>query len=152
MKTIVVLSDTHGNFKAIDKILPIINESDYLFHLGDHDSDIKAYRNDVKAKVYSVKGNCDGGGDDLTVEVEGVKILLTHGDRYGVKRSIYPLYLKAKEIGVNLVCYGHTHDASILEQDGIFLVNPGCANGFYANSYCYIVIHNGKITSKLVEF
>ena len=151
MKTIVTISDTHGNFSAIDKILPIINENDFCFHLGDFQRDILAYRNDIKSKVYSVKGNCDGGGDDEILQIEKAKILITHGDRYGVKSSLYSLFLRAKELGVNLVFYGHTHNADIIEKDGIYLVNPGAMKAFGQSSYAYTVIHGEKIVCKIVN-
>lgn len=152
MKTIIAISDTHGNFPAIDKILPIINESDYCIHLGDHQSDLLAYRTDLKCKYYSVKGNCDGGGEEQVIEIDGIKILITHGDRYGVKQSLYKLFLRAKELGVNLVLYGHTHIADIIEKDKITMVNPGAMTRYGQNSYAYIVIHNKKIVCKIVNF
>ena len=150
MKTIVVVSDTHGNFSAIEKLLPIINENDYLFHLGDHDSDVKAFSKNIKSNLCFVKGNCDGGGEDEIVTVDGVKILLTHGDRYGVKSSLYKLLIRAKELGVKAVFYGHTHRAEIIEEDGIFLINPGSMTFYGNNTYCYAVVSNGKITASIV--
>jgi len=150
VKKIVVISDTHGNFTTIDKLLPIMNESDYVFHLGDHDSDIKIYEREIKAQVYSVKGNCDGGGDDIVLTVDGVKLLLTHGDRYGVKSSLYKLLLRARELGVKAVFYGHTHRADIKEEDGIYLINPGSCTIFGDNSYCYACVYDGKISATIV--
>jgi putative phosphoesterase len=150
MKKVVVLSDTHGNFSAIDKILPIMEESDYVFHLGDYERDILSYSKELKNKIYSVKGNCDGGGEEQVLEVEGVKIMLVHGDRYGVKGTLTNLFYRAKELNVNAVFYGHTHVSSIDEVDGIKFINPGSMNKFSQNSYCYVVIYNGKITEKIV--
>ena len=151
MKKIVVLSDTHGNFSAIDKLIPIINESDFVFHLGDYDRDINAYGKEIKTKVYSVKGNCDGGGDDEILEIDGVKILLTHGDRYSVKSTLYKLFLRAKEVGATAVFFGHTHQPEITEMEGVQMINPGCMTRFSQNTYCYAVIHQGKLIAKIVE-
>ena len=150
MKSIVVISDTHGNFSKIDKLMPILKESDFVFHLGDCSSDILAYRKEIGEKLYFVHGNCDGGGQDCVVNVEGVKVLLTHGDKYGVKQSLTSLYLRAKEIGARLVFYGHTHIPDVVEQDGIKFVNPGCMSNFSQNSYCYAVVHDNKIIAKIV--
>ena len=152
MKTIVVLSDTHGNFGEIDKILPIINESDYCIHLGDFERDILSYKNEIKSKVYSVKGNCDGCGEEQVFDIEGVKTLIVHGDKYDVKSSLFKLYLRAKELDAKLVLYGHTHIADKLEKEGILFVNPGAMARFYDKSYAYIVIHDQKITCKIVKF
>ena len=151
MKTVLVLSDTHRNFSALEKLLPKMLENDYVFHLGDYQADILQYR-ELGDKVYSVLGNCDGGGDDLVLEIEKVKILLTHGDRYGVKSSLYKLLLRAKEVGANVVFYGHTHVASVEKIDGITFVNPGCTYGYLDKSYCYAVFHKGSVTTKIVTF
>ena len=53
MKTIVVLSDTHGNRADISKISNIILESDYVFHLGDCYGDFVDY-------AYALKGKASG--------------------------------------------------------------------------------------------
>ena len=41
MKKIIVISDTHGNTKGIEKLMPIIAENDYLIHLGDGSADLR---------------------------------------------------------------------------------------------------------------
>ncbi|MBR1968187.1 MAG: metallophosphoesterase [Clostridia bacterium] len=151
MKKIVVISDTHGDYRAIDKLLPIINESDYLFHLGDFYRDIRAYERELKCKLYSVLGNCDGGGDDELITIDGVKILLTHGDRYGVKSSKYKLLMRAKELGVKVVFYGHTHISDIEEIDGIYLINPGALSSYNNPTYCYAVIYDKKVSASIVS-
>ena len=151
MKTVIAISDTHGNFSSLEKLLPKMQENDYVFHLGDHERDILSYSKELKNKIYSVKGNCDGGGEDLTLEIEGLKILLTHGDRYSVKRSNFNLLLRAKEVGANVVFYGHTHCELIEEIDGITFINPGCMTRWSESTYCYAVLHNGKITAKIVK-
>ena len=150
MKKIVVISDTHGNISLIEKLLPIINESDYLIHLGDGIKDLVPFMRDIKAETIWVYGNCDGGGEDKIIEIDGLKILLTHGDRHGVKNSLYALHARAKEEQVSVVFYGHTHVYSIIEEEGVTLINPGSLNDFLERSYCYAVIYGGKITAKIV--
>lgn len=150
MKKLIIISDSHGNLSAIEKLLPIMKESDYVIHLGDHYDDIKPFFREIEDKVYFVKGNCDGGGEDLIFQIEKVKIMLTHGDRYGVKYSLYKLYLQAKSQGVNVVFYGHTHRADVAENDGIKLINPGCLTAYGDKSYCYAVINENKITASIV--
>lgn len=151
MKTAVIISDTHGNFRAIDKLLPIMMENDHVFHLGDCEKDIWQYRKELNNKILSVSGNCDGGGSEEFVEIEGVKILLTHGNKYGVKESLYKLSLRAKELGVSTVFYGHTHLSDIKVVDGVSFVNPGSLSNFGVKSYCYAVFHQGKVVCKIVD-
>ncbi len=152
MKTIVVLSDTHGNKKAMSKISDIMLESDYVFHLGDYYRDFVDYAYVLKDKAFQVTGNCDyRSGDfgvEIVTEIEGVKILATHGDIYGVKRGREKLLKRAKEIDAKLVFYGHTHQAEIVETDGITFVNPGCLYEYSPQkSFAYVVINDGKITA-----
>ena len=145
----VIISDTHKNLGAIEKLLPVMKESDAVFHLGDFSSDIKPFAGELK-KLYFVKGNCDGGGEDLTEEIEGLRILITHGDRYGVKTSMTRLLLKAKEENVRAVFYGHTHIPAIETVGGIKFINPGSMARYGEKTYCYAVINNGKIICKTV--
>ena len=152
MKTIVVLSDTHGNKKAIGKIADIILESDYVFHLGDFYNDFIDYAYALKGKAFQVYGNCDyisgEAGAEIITEIEGGKILATHGHLYGVKQSREKLFERAEEVGATLVFYGHTHVAEIYEKNGITLVNPGCLYEYSPQkSFAYVVINNGKITA-----
>ncbi len=151
MKTFLVLSDTHGNVTAINRLKEIIGESDYLVHLGDNERDIVEYKMRFPQKVISVKGNCDGGGNDKEMTVEGVKILFTHGDRHGVKYGLERLYYYSKEKNYNLVLYGHTHIASNEKIEDVTLINPGTLKRYETNkSYAYLVLHQGKITCKII--
>ena len=145
------MSDTHGNANDIKKLLPIMEESDYVIHLGDYMSDTRYFSENIYEKLYAVKGNCDGGGDDLVIEIENKKILLTHGDRYGVKQGNLKLLLKAKEIGADAVFYGHTHVPLIEEVENITFINPGTLSNYSEKTYCYAVIFNGKIIAKIVN-
>ena len=151
MKKIVVLSDTHGNISAIEKLLDIMKESDYVFHLGDFSKDIELYRRELGDKLYSVQGNCDGGGKEIIVDIDGYKIMLVHGDVYGVKTSLTPLYMRALELGVKTVFYGHTHQADVSNFNGVELINPGCMAKLSQKSYCYAVLVENKLVAKIVE-
>lgn len=148
MKTIAVISDTHGNLNAIDKILPILESCDMVFHLGDGASDMRAYKSILEDKLVCVNGNCDFSSQDKwkLVEVEGKRLLLTHGDVFGVKGSLTRLKLFAEEKGANAVFYGHTHVAYKEEVDGILFVNPGSlARMCIDKSFAFVTIVNGKI-------
>ena len=61
-----------------------------VFHLGDRYDDMNEFESVLGDKLYRVYGNCDFGGNpkEILVEVEGVRIFATHGDLYGVKRSL----------------------------------------------------------------
>ena len=59
MKKLIVISDSHGNMQAVDGMLPLVAENDYLIHLGDGLSDIRALRDAYPDKAYFCAGNCD---------------------------------------------------------------------------------------------
>ena len=59
MKTVAVLSDTHGNRKAIDRLSQILSECDYIIHLGDTSEDGAYIRSNYGSKTYLLNGNCD---------------------------------------------------------------------------------------------
>ncbi len=149
MKKIVVLSDTHKNIKAIMKIVDIALESDYVIHLGDHYGDMDDFVPLFGDKLYRVHGNCDmGATKELIIEIEGVKVLVTHGDLYGVKTGLSRIVKRAKDENCRMVLYGHTHRAMIEERDGVILINPGCMTSYAAQkSFAYVVVNGEKITA-----
>ena len=153
MKTFVVVSDSHGRRKNVEKIAPLFAENDFVVHLGDGSADLIAYARSAPEKFLIVKGNCDPscGADELVIEEEGVRILCCHGHKYGVKGSLGRLAAHAKERGCTVALYGHTHRAAIEETDGVLCVNPGSLGSYTDPSYCYLVVHRGKVTPTIVS-
>lgn len=154
MKTAIALSDSHGNRRIFEKIDRQLLECDYIFHLGDGFSDAFWLKNRYGNKVVAVAGNCDGDteGDRKLLEIEGVKIFLTHGHKYNVKRSLDELFNAACEIGATVCLYGHTHEKSVENYGEIRLINPGSTSLSTAPpSYCYLVFTNGRCIEKIVD-
>ena len=152
MKTITVLSDTHGNMAAIEKLFPVLEESDYVIHLGDTSSDGQKIRSRLPDKTYLLNGNCDMfglGEDELILEIEDVKIFACHGDKYGVKRGYDRIADKAEQAGGNVALFGHTH-APIEKTGGeVTLYNPGTMSRYSTPTYLYLVINGGKAVGKI---
>lgn len=154
MKTIVALSDTHGNREPFYKLDRVLAESDYIFHLGDTSADGAHLKKMFPKKTYVLNGNCDildVGENEVCVQVEGVKIFACHGDKYGVRTRTDLLAYRAEELGCRLVLFGHTHDPAELCEGGITLINPGSLTRYGQNTYAYIVINGDKIISKIVN-
>lgn len=155
MKSIIVISDTHGNRAAVEKLYPLFAECDMIIHLGDTSSDGAKIRADFPGKTYLVNGNCDIprlGEDEITLEVEGVKIFACHGDGYGVKRGRARLAERAASAGAAIALYGHTHEAVEDNIDGVTLFNPGTLIRYSPfKSYLYLAVYDGKFTGKIVE-
>ena len=153
MKTIVVLSDTHGYKRGIEELDAIFKESDLIIHLGDTSADGNFIASKYPEKTHVINGNCDLpklGADEEIIQAEDVKILACHGHRYSVKTTLARLAERAKELGCKLALYGHTHIPREDEIDGVMIVNPGSATRYGARSYLYIVINGEKIITKSV--
>lgn len=149
---ILVFSDSHGRLgPMVDAI-----EQEHprrVFFLGDNYRDGQALMDaypDLPMEL--VRGNCDWdkAPDELIVEAEGVKFLLVHGHRYGVKSGTDQLVRAAKEMGVDIACFGHTHDALNMPAQGVWLFNPGTAGGINNRvGYGVILVENGKFRTEL---
>lgn len=153
-KYITVISDTHGNLFDLDLMRGDFLSSNYIFFLGDGIFDMQKYYYEFENKVYMVKGNCDGFigcSTELIVEVEGVKILLTHGHSFGVKESRQRLAEFAKKRGCTLCLYGHTHTPLVEEIDGITLACPGAlASHSLKKTFIQIKLENGNFSLKII--
>ena len=152
MKTLVVLSDSHGRKQNVDKLLPLFAENDYVVHLGDGAADVRGFAREHPLKCLVMKGNCDAayGMDEYVLKTERVRILCCHGHRYGVKSGLARLAARAAECGCDAVLYGHTHRADICEVNGVMCINPGAAGDFAQPSYCYLAVHGNKLTPVIV--
>lgn len=153
MKTFVIVSDSHGHLKNIEKLRPLFAENDYIIHLGDGRGDMNAVIREFPEKTHVLKGNCDFsyGLEEEIIETEKISILLCHGHKYGVKSTLTRLALTAKEKGCAVALYGHTHVADIRELNGVLCINPGALSSFTEPSYCYLVVHEGKATATIVK-
>ena len=153
MKTIIVLSDTHGYKRGIEKLDKIFAESDLIIHLGDTSADGNYIAAKYPDKTYVINGNCDLqklGSDEEIIQVEDVKIFACHGHRYSVKTTLAKIAERAKNLGCKLALYGHTHIMREDEIVGITVVNPGSISRYGAQSYLYVVINADKIITKCV--
>lgn len=153
MKTFVVISDSHNRKNNFYNIQPLFEENNYIVHLGDGSTDMREIFSMYPDKTYILKGNCDFfyGQDELVIEAEGVRIFCCHGHKYGVKSNLYRLAERAKELDCEVALYGHTHNADRTEVDGVICINPGSVGAYSGATYCYLVIHKGKVTETFVN-
>ena len=155
MKSFIIVSDSHRNRAALNRLDAVFAECDCIIHLGDTSSDGSMIRSDFAGKTYLLNGNCDVprlGEDTLTLEIAGVKIFACHGDRLGVKRGTAELARRAAEGGADIALFGHTHRAVEEQKDGVTLFNPGTLSRYAAfKSYLYLAVYDKKFTGKIVE-
>ncbi|MFL0268535.1 metallophosphoesterase [Candidatus Clostridium radicumherbarum] len=125
---IAVLSDSHRHSYELNHALKQIVAADLIIHLGDNVEDVEVLRKGYKGSIINVRGNCDFSAfvpSERLEELNGKKVFITHGHKYGVKSDLLRLKYKAKEVGADIVLFGHTHEAVELYEEGIWFINPG---------------------------
>ena len=125
---ILIISDTHGNHRALDKVLEREKQIDMLLHMGDvEDGDI--YLEAVlDFPIHIVAGNNDFYGNlprEEVIQIGKYKVWMTHGHMHYVSLNTCRLKEAARERGVDIVMYGHTHRPDIDIEDDLVVLNPG---------------------------
>lgn len=127
-----LISDTHIPDRA-DKIpitaLEAFKKVDLIIHAGDLTSIRVKKELEKVAPVLAVQGNMDRYNNlelpkSIKKNIEGIQIGVKHGEVYP-KGDTQQLYYIAKELDVDVLISGHTHQASIEKIDEILLLNPG---------------------------
>ncbi|PLR98065.1 metallophosphoesterase [Bacillus sp. T33-2] len=126
MAKILIVSDSHGSAGILGKLKARHRqEVDLMIHCGD--SELEA--DDLAISHYTaVRGNCDfhpGFLEEAVEEVNGHRILITHGHRYNVKASLLSLSYRAEEVKADIVCFGHSHQLGAELIKGVLFINPG---------------------------
>lgn len=131
----LIFSDSHGVSSYMMDAVRKSPDTEYVFFLGDGVRDIEEVRERFPDKIYySVRGNNDWlaseYSNDLTLELSGKRILLTHGHNHHVKYTEQNLYYKALAENIDIVLFGHTHTPyeqyfSSENGAGVYLFNPG---------------------------
>jgi len=154
---ILVVSDTHGDLDPVQQAIEQLGPVDMVLHAGDHYRDSEEIEYLLEIPVKAVAGNCDFPGDgpaEQLLEIEGYKVFLTHGHRYGVNRSIRLLLEKAKELGADVVIYGHTHIHQCILEENILILNPGSPvkpRGGNAPSLAVLELDGAKIKAEILQ-
>ncbi len=140
-----VISDTHGDYESTEKIFSnFFNDVELIVHAGDilnhgprnpiprgYDPiKLSELFNSSPVIIHFAKGNCDSDVDTLMINnfiqapylflnIEGIKILITHGD----KNLEY--YQKLSKDNVDILITGHTHNYLLEKNSGYIMLNPG---------------------------
>lgn len=126
---ILIISDSHGDGRALTDVLLRHPDITTVIHLGDGLREAEdAVEQFPDHTFYLVHGNCDYGGivPDARFEIiGGKKVFFTHGHRYQVKFGLYPYTCAAGERGADVALFGHTHIPFEDYVDGLYLFNPG---------------------------
>lgn len=125
---ILVISDSHGRNDDVKHVIEQVGNFDMLIHCGDIERGDDYIRSLVTCPVHMVSGNNDYNLDlpsQKIIEVEGYKILITHGHRYYVNGGIGHLEDYALANGIDVAMFGHTHRPFINIEDNLTILNPG---------------------------
>ena len=127
-----LISDTHIPDRAKElpqNVLDAFSDVDMIIHAGDLTSLDVIDKLETIAPVMAVQGNMDrANGIDLSkakiIEAEGLKIGVAHGEVYPRADTQQLVYL-AKELDVDILVTGHSHQPKIEKTGGVLLINPG---------------------------
>lgn len=125
---ILIVSDTHGRHRALDRALAEAGKIDAFIHLGDVEGGEEYINAVVKCEKHIVRGNNDYFSD-LPKEEEFYlgksKAFITHGHAYYV--SLGPEYIteEGRARNADIVMYGHTHRPFLDQKKGLTVLNPG---------------------------
>lgn len=136
-----VLSDTHvpSVYRTIPEgIWRALDGCDAIIHAGDFDGweTYEAFKS--RFPTFAVVGNRDTFGRCEEVPMNRVEVLngfsigITHGTgpRFNLPQRIRTTW---RGPHVDLLIFGHSHEAGICEIDGIRMLNPGSATDVLAD-------------------
>lgn len=129
---ILVISDTHGRIGRVDLLIDMLRSYGltHILHAGDCITDVlELQKKYPELIIEGVPGNCDfsdhGVERHRLIEIGGVPIFLTHGDRHHVKYDYEELYIDAMAHEAKVVIFGHTHSAFKMRKGDMLVLNPG---------------------------
>ncbi len=163
--TYLILSDSHGRPAAIEEAIRRTKPDGILF-AGDGLRDLS--RIDLPAiPLWAVRGNCDFGASPLVIGgrlqepeeeeclfLDGLRVLLLHGHRYGVKSGLSAAVAHAARKEADILIIGHTHvpterhllpdtvDGAALTKP-LIVFNPGSIGDSRAPSFGTLTLRNG---------
>jgi len=163
--TLLIFSDSHGRTSKILQALEAQpSRPDAIVFLGDGLRDM-AYCELDDIPLYAVCGNCDfyslygtvRGKDEIIADIGGKRVMMTHGNDYGVKSGLRAIVAAAVRKDVDIVLFGHTHEPlekfipegeseyGITLKKPLYLFNPGSIGGYEASFGVLSIDRNGRV-------
>jgi putative phosphoesterase len=124
MRTIGVISDTHGLLRA--EAVAALRGVDRIVHAGDVGGPEILVGLRGVAPVVAVRGNTDYGSFGVSLpRTEAVE--LADGVSAWVLHDIDELDLDPAAAGFSVVIFGHSHRPTVERRGGVLFFNPGAA-------------------------
>ena len=138
---ILLVSDSHGDYEALEQLYKKYPNMDLYLHAGDSEQDEWSLK-----PFISVRGNCDHYYDFQNFLV----IPSPYGNIY-VQHTPYVSKSVINEHNAKIVIHGHTHTRRNEKVNGILLINPGAiiyARDKYDVSYAILNIDKNNVEVK----
>ena len=149
MLKLFIASDSH-NTSCVERFALLTKNCDQAVFLGDVLEDAERIEQLSGKKMLKVAGNCDFFSRcerEIVMTLEGTKLLMVHGDAYGVKYGLDRLACHAAEVGAKAALFGHTHKPFAGYVNGVLLMNPGALQN---RCYGMLTLSNGEAVPKLL--
>lgn len=141
----LIISDIHGSYYYLEKIINIFNNNNFdkLIILGDilyhgprndlpkgyEPKKVVALLNQYKDKIIAIKGNCDAEVDEMVLDfplhdklilkLNDMNVLLIHGQHLKFNQE------DVVNQNINIIFYGHYHIYGFKNISNIAYINPG---------------------------
>ncbi|NOY11621.1 MAG: metallophosphoesterase [Archaeoglobi archaeon] len=150
---IIAVSDTHvRRFDELpERLVRLMDSADMVVHAGDFVSADVLDEFERRYEFVGVHGNSDDAevkerlNETEVFEVEGVKIGLIH--RGNFINEFHDLGYKARELGVDLLVFGHIHRFVVERFGRIIVACPGSPTQprLSASSCAVISVEDGRV-------
>ena len=125
---ILIVSDTHRINRNYLELMERLHPLDLIIHCGDVEGSEYTLKEAAPCPVMMIAGNNDFFSQlprELNFNIGKYKVWVTHGHNYFVYSGLQTIKEAARSRGVDIVCFGHTHQPIVVQEEGLILVNPG---------------------------
>lgn len=125
---VLIMSDTHGIHKNLDRVLKKERPYEQILHMGDIEGDEEYIGASAGCPVTAVRGNNDYFSElpqERLIEIAGRRIFMTHGHYYYVAAGVEHLIKEALGRDADAVMFGHTHYPMVRKEGSLWVINPG---------------------------
>ena len=125
---VLIVSDTHRRHGNLETVLDNVGKMDLLIHLGDAEGEEDYIEAIAGCPVEIIAGNNDFFSNldkEKVILLGKYKVLLTHGHYYNVTVGVERLKEEARERGIDIAMFGHTHRPYLEIGNELVILNPG---------------------------
>lgn len=122
-KQIGLISDTHGLLRP--EAIEALRGSELILHAGDVGKPEILDELRKLAPVVAIRGNVDTA--PWASRLNETKLVETEAATFYLIHNINDVDLNPAAAGIHIVLFGHSHQPTRYEKDGVLYINPGSA-------------------------